>query len=244
MGDVEVGLNPSSQQDEFVQNVIKTMPAFKNMPLELKAPALEFKSPESSFSPRTPLKRLPRQDDLKSEDGSNSTVENWSTDIELILEDIRANSEILAIHHKQAYIQLQALLIYFRVPLIILSALNSVFSVGLAVYIQQETVSTVNCLISLICACISSVELFLQIQKKMEIELSSFHGYYLLSTKVSAELKLERGHREVDGLNFLHSTVSEYNNLFEQSCVDLRDIDDKLVSISNNPIVKHRMTIK
>ena len=242
MSDVEVGFK--TNQEEFIQNVMKTMPTLKNMPLELKAPALEFKSSESSFSPRTPAKRLPRQDESKSEDGSSGTIENWSTDIEHILEDIRANAEILAIHHKQSYIQLQALLIYFRVPLIILSALNSVFSVGLAVYIQQETVSTVNCLISLICACISSVELFLQIQKKMEIELASFHGYYLLSTKVSAELKLERGHREIDGLNFLHSTVSEYNNLFEQSCVDLKEIDDKLVSIADNPIVKHRMTIK
>jgi hypothetical protein len=190
--------------------------------------------------PASPMTAPPR----KHEDDTASTVENWSTDIELVLEDIRANSEVLASHHKQSYIMLQALLIYFRVPLIILSALNSVFSVGLAVYIEQQTVSTVNCLISLICACISSVELFLQIQKKMEIELSSFHGYYLLGTKISAALKLEREHREVDGLNFLHSTVSEYNNLFEQSCVDLREIDDKLVSIAANPIVKHRMTIK
>lgn len=167
------------------------------------------------------------------DDDTHSTIDNWSTDIELIVEDIRHNCEILAKHHKQSYIRLQAQLIYFRVPLIILSALNSVFSVGLAVYINQQTVSTTNCLISLICACISSVELFLQIQKKLELELSSYHGYYLLGTKISAELKLERVHREVDGLNFLHSTVSEYNNLFEQSCVDPREIDDKLVVISN-----------
>ena len=79
------------------------------------------------------------------------------------------------------------------------------------------------------------------IQKKMELELTSYHGYYLLGTKVSAELKLERAHREVDGLNFLHSTVSEYNNLFEQSCVNARDIDDKLVVISNPS--KPRVTI-
>lgn len=180
----------------------------------------------------------------KSDDDTHSTLDNWSTDIEYILEDIRANSEILAKHHKQSYIALQAQLIYFRVPLIILSALNSVFSVGLGVYIDQQTVSTTNCLISLICACISSVELFLQIQKKLELELTSFHGYYLLGTKVSAELKLERAHRETEGLNFLHSIVSEYNNLFEQSCVDKRDIDDKLVSISGNPMIKPRLTIK
>jgi hypothetical protein len=167
---------------------------------------------------------------------SETTVDHWSTDIENILHDIRSNAEILAIHHKRGYLVLQSQLVYFRVPLIILSALNSVFSVGLSVYIEQETVSTVNCLISLICACISSVELFLQIQKKLELELTSYHGYYLLGTKISATLKLAREHREIEGISFLNTTISEYNNLFEQSCVNKQDIDDKVVAVNGTAL--------
>lgn len=225
--------NPLNQLSESIAAIQMQKAAY---PPGVKSPELKATSPTNykfdfKHAPSSPLK----------DDDTHSTIDNWSTDIENILEDIRHNSEILAKHHKQSYIKLQAQLIYFRVPLIVLSALNSVFSVGLGVYIDQQTVSTTNCLISLICACISSVELFLQIQKKLELELSSYHGYYLLGTKVSAELKLERVHREVDGLNFLHSTVSEYNNLFEQSCVDPRDIDDKLVVISNP--AKPRVTI-
>jgi len=164
---------------------------------------------------------------------SDTTVDHWSTDVEKVLYDIRSNSEVLARHHKAAYIVLQAQLVYFRVPLIILSALNSVFSVGLSMYLVQATVSTINCLVSLVCACISSVELFLQIQKKQEIELASYHGYYLLGAKISATLKLAREHRESEGLAFLNSCISEYNNLFEQSNVNRNDIDDQLVSIIN-----------
>jgi hypothetical protein len=162
---------------------------------------------------------------------SDHSLDHWSSDVEHVLDNVRANSDILSTHHKQSYLKLQAQLVYFRVPLIILSALNSVFSVGLSIYIEQQTVSSVNCLISLICACISSVELFLQIQKKLEVELSSYHGYYLLGTRISATLKLERAHREVEGLTFLNNMLSEYNNLFEQSCVNKLDIDDKLVQI-------------
>ena len=133
-----------------------------------------------------------------NDDSTATTSDPWSTDIEDILEDIRANSEVLAKHHKDAYIKLHSQLVYFRVPLIIISALNSVFSVGLSAYLVQSTVSTINCLMSLICACISSVELFLQIQKKMELELTSYHGYYLLGakmiTKVSTGLGKSNGH--------------------------------------------------
>jgi hypothetical protein len=160
----------------------------------------------------------------------SSGAESWSTDIERILQDIRTNAEILSQHHKNSYIKLQSQLVYFRVPLIIISAVNSVFSVGLSNYIEQDTVSTLNCLLSLSCACISSVELFLQIQKKLEVELNSYHGYYLLGTRVSAMLKLDREHREVEGITFLNSTVNEYNNLFEQSCVDSENFTDQLVA--------------
>ena len=161
---------------------------------------------------------------------SSSSAEHWSTDIEDVLEDIRFNSEALAKHHKASYILLQSQLIYFRVPLIVISALNSVFSVGLNAYLEQTTVSTINCLMSLICACISSVELFLQIQKKLELELTSYHGYYLLGAKISAIVKLERQHRDVEGLVFLNNTLNDYNNLFENSCVNNHDINDQLLA--------------
>jgi len=174
-------------------------------------------------------------DETQSEKSEKSNEAHWSTDIEEVLEDIRANSEALAKHHKLSYISLQSQLVYFRVPLIIISALNSVFSVGLNAYLVQTTVSTINCLLSLICACISSVELFLQIQKKLELELNSYHGYYLLGVKISSMVKLKPGHREIEGLIFLNSIVNEYNNLFENSCVNIRDIEDQLIKKEEEP---------
>jgi hypothetical protein len=162
-----------------------------------------------------------------------STVDHWSDDVENVLHDIRSNCDIMSKHHKDAYLNLQSSLVYFRVPLIVLSALNSVFSVGLGAYLAQQTVSTINCLVSLCCACISSIELFLQIQKKLEVELSSYQGFYLLGSKISATLKLERPHRDPEGIPFLNSCISDYNNLFEQAIVNGAAYEDRLVDIVN-----------
>ena len=99
---------------------------------------------------------------------TDETLDGWSKDIETILDNLLDNVNKLQEQHRQRYLQSQSLLIFFRIPLIILSSLNSVFSVGLTNYLEQNIVSTLNCLISLICACISSVELFLNINKNME----------------------------------------------------------------------------
>ena len=115
-----------------------------------------------------------------------------------------------------------------------MSAVNSVFSVALTLYISQEITSVVNCLISLSCAVISSVEMYLGLTKKLESELSSYHGYSLLGIKISALLKLQRANRETDGMPFLNGIISEYKALFEQSNVNHTIFQDRLT----NPLLK------
>jgi hypothetical protein len=161
---------------------------------------------------------------------SDQTIETWSKDIETILDNLLENINTLQAEHKKLYIQLQAKLIWFRIPLILLSSLNSVFSVGLNTYVDQSLVSTINCLISLICACISSVELFLNINKNMETTLQSYHGYKLLGIKISSCRKLDRDHREKNALGFMNDCISEYKNLLEQSVVLFNDLDDTLLN--------------
>ena len=93
----------------------------------------------------------------------SSTSSSWSSDIELILSNVLFNSNLLLIEHKNLYFYNKELFKYFKIPLIILASLNSVFSVGLNNFLNQSIVSVLTCLISLICACISSIELFLQL---------------------------------------------------------------------------------
>ena len=176
-------------------------------------------------------------DETKSID---STEASWTDDIEEVLRNINFNSDYLQEEHRRMYLYLKCQLYYYKIPIIIMSSLNSVFCVGLSVYIPQQTTSVINCLISLLCACISAIELFIGINKGMETSLSAYHGYKLLTVKISACLKLSRNNRELEGVPFLKEVISEYNNLFEQSVVVSPYVDDILVKIGNemNPLRK------
>ena len=187
---------------------------------------------------------------------SIETIDDWSNDVERILEEINHNCGIMSNHHKHAYLGLIGQLIYFRLPLICMSSANSILAIGLSSFVEsQTTVSGINSLISLLCAIISSVELFLQIQKRSETELLSHREYYLLGIKISSMLKLDRKHRQTEGLIFLNSIMGDYTALFESSNVDKVDIQDNLIVINTtemkmkknysfNPLQSPRFKIK
>ena len=180
----------------------------------------------------------------------SSTASSWSDDIELVLRNILNNSNVLSSLHKTNYIQYNARLKYYKIPVIILSAINSVISVGLSQFIKQDAVSVMTCLLSLICGCISSIELFMNINKNQEIELEAYRGFITLSVRISSTIKLERENRDAHGTQFLTTIINEYNRLFGASLVLINDIDDKLINITNidipvmNPIKKPSGEIK
>ena len=167
-----------------------------------------------------------------------------SDDIEGILDRIRRNSIQLNYAHKQKYEKLKNKLVYFRLPTICLSAINSVFSVGLNSYMPQQQVSVINCLISLVCGIIVSVELYLQIEKAMSVEYDVSKSYYLLSIEIQRFLLTNRDNRTIDCQPFLDKSYNQYTKLFENSrllkksihdtLTDLKD-EDKLPGISITP---------
>jgi hypothetical protein len=104
-----------------------------------------------------------------------------------------------------------------------------VFSLGLVGYIGQESTSLVNCIISLLVGIIGAIELFLQVNKKLEQAILSYQGYKLLSIKISTELKLNPSNRKLDGNDFLNEVMEEYKSLFEKSNIIRPKLNDKLI---------------
>jgi hypothetical protein len=92
-----------------------------------------------------------------SDDGS--TLASWTEDINIILKSLQENTDQYQKFHKEKYRNYKARLIVFRIPVIVLSSVNSVLSVGLSQYVDQKTTSVINCLMSLACATISAVEI-------------------------------------------------------------------------------------
>lgn len=158
---------------------------------------------------------------------------NWHTDRERILDKIRTNSIILSKAHKAKYQKLTNLLRYFRLPVIILSGINSVISVGFEKYINQNAISLTTCLISLTCGIIGSVELYLAIQTRMENELNSSKAYYLLSVDIFKYLSLDREHRDIDGDLYMDKKYEIYCKLFENSNIIFKELIDKLTPLDS-----------
>jgi len=153
---------------------------------------------------------------------------DWTNDIEVCAENIRLNSVAFSNTHKKRYLYLKHLLLYFRLPVIIISGFNSVISVGLQSYLEQATISAITCLLALFCGIIGSIELFLGIQQQMENELNCSKDFYLLAIDIYKILSLLPTNRNIDGKTYLDEKYQIYIKLVENSALLRKKINDSL----------------
>ena len=169
---------------------------------------------------------------------------DWSNDIENLLEEIRQNSIHLSNSHKNSYFFYKRTSKYFRLPTIILSSINGVASVGLSAYLDQQHISGLVCLLSVMIGIINSIELFLKVTDNIEREREMSKEFYTLSIDIYKILQLERSNRQISGLNYLEKKYSTYQKLYEQSNLIQNQLNDKLTQlpkkIKNNLFIKKK----
>ena len=166
---------------------------------------------------------------------------DWSDDIERVLESIRQNSLKMRKQHTKNYLSFKATLKYYKIPVIVISAINSVLSVGAEKYIDQQYISGITCLLALICGIIGSIELYLKLQENCENELVASKDFYSLAISIYKMLTLERTHRDVEGKVFLDECYKQYVAIYEKANVMKRKYDDALFhtpSLSENPTLR------
>lgn len=156
-------------------------------------------------------------------------------DIDKILDRIRSNSAILASYHRKRFIVLKARLRLYRIPIIVISALNSVGAVSFQNFIEQKYISLINMFLSLIVGIISSIELFNQISAQMEVELVGSKDFYVLSIDIFKYLSLDKSKREIDEKIFLSDTWTRYTKLIETSYLLKKKVEDKLAELPDHP---------
>jgi hypothetical protein len=155
-------------------------------------------------------------------------MNDWSDDIEKVLEEIRLNAVQLSNNHKQNYFFYKSLHKYFRIPTIILSSVASVSSVGLQNYISQEHINGIVCLLGLSVSVVNSIELFLKLQETLEIELNCSKEFYNLSIDIRKTLLLDRQNRQLSGQTYLEKRYNDYVKLQEQSNLISNNFNDGL----------------
>jgi len=169
---------------------------------------------------------------------------SYSKDILDIMDKIRLNSSNMSKQHKNNYFYYKWVSTLFRVPTIVISSISGVFSVGTQAYMNQNTISGIVCLLSLIISIINSIELYLHISDNVETELEMSKKYYILSCDLYKLLMLEDSNRPDNPKEQLKIYYSQYIDLYNESLLMKNTKYDKLINFKlpndnlNNEIEK------
>jgi len=145
---------------------------------------------------------------------NRNSMNVYYKDIDTILEKLRKNSVNYSMYHNRRYhFYKNMLFICFRIPLILLNGINSFSAVGLQLYISQTKISLLNAMLSLFCGILSSIEILINLQKRMENELDSHKNFYKLSLDLFRFLQIDEEHREMKSKDFLTNVYSKYQQL-------------------------------
>jgi hypothetical protein len=173
--------------------------------------------------------------------------------IDMLLKKIRYNCVKLSRYHNKRYhFYKNVLFSFFRVPIIIIGGFNSFVAVGMQSYLQQGTISLLNAMMSLLSAIITSIEILLNLQKRMENELESYKNYYKLGVEIYTFIELdphERGstlskdflkdmHKKYDALITTGNAINVYRRGFKDRLEDKLEIfeipGDNVVDVNLN----------
>jgi hypothetical protein len=160
----------------------------------------------------------------------STSSNNWNDNIERLLNDIRLNCIELEKHHTKLYFSIKNIVVYFKLPIIILSSLNAITAVALQSYIAQNIISAMNCLLSFIIGVLTSVSLYLKIEDRLENELLASKEYHKISIEIYKILSLKVTDRSIDGDQFLNDIYNEYIKLYDRSNLGDFELSDKLKS--------------
>ena len=161
----------------------------------------------------------------------------WTNDIETILESIRANCALLTREYKKRYFGLKSTLQYFKLPVIIISAVSSIVSVGMTDYMEQSMISMTTCILGLLVSCLGSIEMYLKIQQQAEEDIISSREFQILSTEIFKTLSLRIEHRPLNGKEFLEKKFDQYIKLVESANPLSKKILDSMQPVTRNTSV-------
>jgi len=152
----------------------------------------------------------------------------WNHSIEVILHKIQEQSLHLSNRHKRDYVVYKRLSDRFKAPCIILSSVATLFNFGLQPYLPQQTVTIICTVITFTTGLLTTIELWLQLNKKMEKELMLSKSMYMLYMDIYKVLALKRSLRESLPSEFLEEKYRQFQELIEISDTMPGDLFERL----------------
>tara|TARA_B100000035_G_scaffold88957_1_gene74897 strand:- start:486 stop:1694 length:1209 start_codon:yes stop_codon:yes gene_type:complete len=170
---------------------------------------------------------------------------SWTTNIERILDNLRINCAQLSNYHRYKYAHCKKQIKWFKIPVIILSGINTFISVGIKELLNQTYISIATAVVSLLCGVITSIEMFMKYQDKMETELHTYKAYYKISMDIYSMISIDKNLRSKNGQEFLKEQMEEYSKIKHNSRPeDHFDLIHDLISDIDEVIVYQRKSTK
>lgn len=169
--------------------------------------------------------------------------DDWSDEVITLLDKIRLNSILLNKYYKRKHLELHAKIKYFKIPLIVFNGFSATASVGLSTYgFSQNLISGMVCLIGLTNSIITSVELFLGIEKMAENAIILSKEFYVLSCDIYKCINLNAYERGVESSIFLGDCYSRYIELIRQNGVMDKSLNDQMMDLGTlRPPIRTRV---
>lgn len=139
--------------------------------------------------------------------------------VDSLLDKIRLNCVYLTNRHINNHLYYKGIAVYFELPTIILSVFAGSFAVGADPFAEQQTISVINCGISMVITILTSIKLFMKIQENQQTESELAVQFKTLALDIFKMLSLPETDRGIDGLVYLNKVYSKYINLVENSAI-------------------------
>jgi hypothetical protein len=164
----------------------------------------------------------------------SDTSEDWNENEEEYLKKMHYQCIEFFKHWNQKFLYYEKKNKYFNIPILIISASNSLFAITLTNWIDQKYVSIINAVLSVMTAIIGSIQLFLKINEKMGSAYIVSIKFHKLSLKISKEMSILREKRICDGKTFLNEIFNEFNDIIEKAGIQDTVLKDYL-SLDRTP---------
>ena len=139
----------------------------------------------------------------------------WHDAEEEYLRKLQHQCEELYKHNMKAHLYFDRLSNKFNIPILLISAINSLIAVSLNSFIEQKYVSVMNAILSASTGALGSIQLFLKVNEKMTKATRASMGFKRISLKISKELALDRKVRTTEGPTFVTDCFTDYNQVLE-----------------------------
>lgn len=162
--------------------------------------------------------------------------EVWTTEEEEFLANLEKQCNSYYEHNIKDFQYYNKMASKFNIPILVISALNSLCAIALNDFLPQRFVSILNAVLSAGTGVLGSIQLYMKLNEKMTNAMRASIHFKKLALKISKELTIARKDRTTEGQTFLTDCFSEFNTVLEQGNPIERKIKNHLAFLSETPL--------